>query len=122
MTPGWILGVFGYVAAIATLYFFSGKVERDITPCLLKQSTGLPCPLCGGTRASASLLSGDPLAALAMNPGVAIALPLIAIWITLRVGFGISVRPNIPKPLLVSFVVLIAMANWAYTIQAHHSL
>lgn len=122
MTPGWLLGVAGYIASIAALYFLSDKIGRDITPCLLKQSTGLPCPLCGGTRASASLLSGDPLTALVMNPGVAITLPLVAIWILLRVGFGISAKPNIPKPALVSLVVLLAFANWAYTIQAHHTL
>ena len=120
MTPGWILGVIGYVASVSALFFLSGKVEKDLTPCLLKQSTGLPCPLCGGTRASVSLLSGDPLTALAMNPGVAIALPILAGWLILRLGFGIALRPSLPKPAMVSLILLLAFANWAYTIQAHY--
>ncbi len=121
MTPGWILGAIGYVASVLTLCFLSDKVGRDITPCLLKQSTGLPCPLCGGTRASMSLLSGDPSTALAMNPGVAIALPIFAIWLIFRLGFGFVLRLNLPKPAIISIVVVLALVNWAYTIQAHYS-
>lgn len=120
MTPGWILGVIGYLASVLALYVLSDKAGRDLTPCLLKQTTGLPCPLCGGTRASMAMLSGDPSTALAMNPGVAVALPVFAVWLILRVGFGISLRLSLPKPVVPPLVVLIVLANWAFTIQAHY--
>ena len=38
------------------------------TSCPLYGLTGLPCPLCGTTRAAAALLHGDVPAALAMHP------------------------------------------------------
>lgn len=44
--------------------------------CVFRQSSGLPCPLCGGTHACAALLQGDLLAAWQANPGM---LPLLAV-------------------------------------------
>lgn len=116
MTPGWTLGVAGYVLAILTLYFLPAPAGIDATPCLLRQSTGLPCPLCGGTTASINLITGHPLVALAKNPAVAIGIPLVGLWLVCRVGFGITFRSTLPKPLLVSLIVAIAVANWAYVI------
>jgi len=121
MTPGWMLGVVGYVLAILTLYFIPAPGGIDITPCLLRQSIGLPCPLCGGTTASVSLITGHPLVALAKNPAVAIGIPLVALWIVCRVGFGITLRSTLPKPLLVALVVAIVTANWAYVIHSRSS-
>lgn len=41
--------------------------------CPLHALLGLPCPTCGTTRALAAVLAGDPLSALAANPGVCLA-------------------------------------------------
>lgn len=40
------------------------------TVCILRGTTGIPCPLCGGTTAFVRLGRGRPLAALAANPFV----------------------------------------------------
>ena len=42
--------------------FFLGSV------CLLKSTTGLPCPGCGGTRAFLALVKGDLVSSLKYNP------------------------------------------------------
>lgn len=44
--------------------------------CALKGLTGLPCPLCGGTRAAEALLRGDVALALHLN---ALAIPAVAL-------------------------------------------
>lgn len=44
--------------------------------CGFKNATGLPCPLCGGTRAAQSLLEGDFSRAIYLNP---LALGAVAI-------------------------------------------
>lgn len=36
--------------------------------CMLKHTTGIPCPSCGSTRAVLSILNGDLLQALYWNP------------------------------------------------------
>ncbi len=36
--------------------------------CVFHKMTGLPCPLCGGTRAASALLHGDVQRALDLNP------------------------------------------------------
>jgi hypothetical protein len=52
--------------------------------CPLHEATGLDCPLCGGTRAVASLLHGDILGAIDHNVlAVLVILPLLA-WFAVR--------------------------------------
>lgn len=51
--------------------------------CLMHRSTGLWCPLCGGTRATAALVHGDLPAALGYNP-FALAIELVALLVVLR--------------------------------------
>lgn len=45
--------------------------------CPFYLATGTPCPSCGGTRALVHLAAGDPLAALASNPGVTIGAAVV---------------------------------------------
>lgn len=62
----------GVVAAHAGAYaFFANRnpyTETIFPPCVLLHLTGLQCPGCGGTRALYSLLHGDVLGSLQMNP------------------------------------------------------
>lgn len=45
--------------------------------CPLFAVTGVPCPSCGGTRALVHLVAGDPVSALASNPGVTLSAVLV---------------------------------------------
>ena len=72
------LALFG----IFWLRFRPGLVLQ-LAHCPLKDSTGIPCPTCGGTHAAAALAGGDLPAALAANPLVAlvgVGFLLWAIW------------------------------------------
>ncbi len=53
--------------------------------CVLKSATGLPCPLCGGTRATQALLRGDLARALYLNVA---ALPAVMTFVTAALVLG----------------------------------
>lgn len=71
------------LAALAIAAFLIGFSFIPCTPqgmplplmCPFKNMTGLPCPLCGGTRAAHALLHGELGRAIYLNP---LALPAIA--------------------------------------------
>ena len=77
--------------AISALFFVTGLLwltwnwwfGLSITPCLLKNITGLPCPGCGSTRAAVLALEFKFAAAAALNPlGLlyASAIIVLPIW------------------------------------------
>ena len=54
--------------------------------CAFKGATGLPCPLCGGTRAAQALLRGDLVRACYLNVAALPAIAaLVGVWIVLIV-------------------------------------
>ncbi len=57
------------------------KSSFDFPGCVFHKMTGLPCPLCGGTRAASALLHGDVQRAFHLNP-----LSLIAVAALLAAG------------------------------------
>ena len=60
--------------------------------CLVKITTGRPCPACGMTRASLRLLHGDLHGSVALHP---LALPAAAaLGVTL--ALGVALRPGHP--------------------------
>lgn len=68
----WVAGVGGIVSAhliAATIFqFVSPYVPGAFPTCAWLKLTGLQCPMCGGTRALYSLLSGDIVSSFLMNP------------------------------------------------------
>jgi hypothetical protein len=67
------------VILILSVCYFSGSAVFK-WPCVFHAVSGLPCPLCGGTRAARAILHGELTSALRLNPT---ALPALA---TLLVG------------------------------------
>lgn len=51
--------------------------------CPLRATTGLDCPLCGASRATAALVRGDVVAALDHNALYVIALPVVVVLVLL---------------------------------------
>jgi hypothetical protein len=66
------LGMAAVVAAVAALH-----VRRPSTLCLLRATTGVPCPFCGGTTAAVRLGHADIRGALAASP---LGLLMIGSW------------------------------------------
>lgn len=69
----WVLAIIGACAAV-----------RLLPECQFLSMTGLPCPMCGGTRSAACLLQGDVTGAWNWNPWaiawVALAAAVAAAW------------------------------------------
>jgi hypothetical protein len=84
--------------AVCALVFRSANPygHSFLPPCPIHALTGLYCPGCGSTRALYSLLHGNVGQALAMNPLLVIASPLVLLMATHLAGW----RPLILDPLI----------------------
>lgn len=58
----------------------------ELPLCGFRHLTGVPCPLCGGTRACAALADGNFLAAWQANPGLLVLLAIAAVH-SVQLGF-----------------------------------
>jgi hypothetical protein len=77
LTLSWPLALLGAPAVLSL---------GDLPLCGFRHVTGLPCPLCGGTRACAALADGNFLAAWQLNPGLMVLLALAAVH-SVQLGF-----------------------------------
>lgn len=104
------------VLALAVLQQWSG---REMTVCLFKRATGIPCATCGGTRCAIALAKGDFIHAIRLNPLVAFLLvtaPLwIAVWVYRRRRRSPPLGAGVRRTLLVLFLTALAL-NWWYVI------
>lgn len=72
----WLFGFAG--AALISRAIMQWDVAVPV--CQFRNLTGVPCPLCGGTRAMRSIAELDPLAAVQLNPLVFLAGVTILLW------------------------------------------
>ncbi len=104
-------------------YILGGQVEA----CLIKHVTNIPCPSCGTTRSVVSIVNGDFIAALALNPlGYLIALIMLIspIWILIDFisknnsffVFFQKLETIIKKPKLALPLILLVVFNWIWNI------
>lgn len=92
-----------------------------LPPCVFREWTGLPCPVCGGTRAAVALAAGGWAEAFSLNPLVTVAglglslggvVLLVDAW---RGGAWLArVRGVISRLPLRSLVVAALVLNWLY--------
>ena len=118
--PIWAVAIVGgwlfLVAAGVLLDHVTGHSHNF---CLLKSTTGVPCPTCGTTRAFLSLSRGDVLGAWRMNPLVMTVLLLWVLDIVIRVVFARRLRWNLSRrQRRVAWLggVVLLLLNWAYVI------
>lgn len=105
-----------YVLSIFSLRRLSEATGLDLVPCLFKQVTGQPCPLCGGTRAALFLGTGDPLSAFQMNPLVTLSLVGFGLWIALRLAFAKDLEIHPSNRVRLTMLVAALLINWAYVL------
>ncbi len=107
---------------LAGVFVLLKPAGNDVTPCMFRNATGLPCPTCGSTRAALAVADGRLLDAVALNPLVTVAAVLGAAWLVMRVGFARRVDINLPPRAGVGVWVAVAVllaANWIYVIARH---
>ncbi len=88
--------------------------------CPMKDLTGIPCPTCGATHASAALASGNFSDALTANPLIVLVGGLFIIWAVwallgtfvpvLRLEFELNSREKKATRILVALLLLLAWA------------
>jgi len=85
---------------------------RDMPSCLVKMTTGLDCPGCGGTRAFFYLMHGNLPQAVRHHAVAVLAAPFL-VWLYI----GWSVRKvtgrSLPMPRLGGRTVVLFLAAWA---------
>lgn len=98
----WLVGPLVTLVAVLGLLLTARFYDRlPVRPpeCGFRQTTGLPCLGCGGTRSVRALVSGDVIASVTFNPGVVVGIVILLVWITtgsLRYLRGIE-PPPIPE-------------------------
>lgn len=80
--PTLALGAAALAAAAVLRRIDPNAPGNPLPACPFHALTGLYCPGCGSTRSLHALLHGDLATALAMNPLLVVALPLLA-WMAL---------------------------------------
>jgi hypothetical protein len=60
--------------------------------CPLRATTGIPCPLCGMTRACVAIAHADVIAAVRYNPGVVLVVAAIVLAL-IRPSLVLRLRP-----------------------------
>ena len=67
--------------------------DEQVTPCVIKHVTGVPCPSCGSSRAVISLVHGAVVGALYWNPIDLIIFSIMLIS-PLWIGYHVVTRRN----------------------------
>lgn len=104
-------------AAVGTCAFvaMNDPSQTRLLTCYFRETTGLPCPGCGATRAAYQLMHGNVGAALGFNAvAVLIVFPLLLgfylAWAVPRLGGPELVKVRMPNWL--AFFLLFAVLGW----------
>lgn len=123
--PGGAAAVFLIARLILPLAWSEPRLSAWVhRPCLLKVSTGVPCPLCGATRSTVLAAHGEWSASLVTSlAGVVLILagPLIGLWLGLCAltggDLGLSAVGRYLKELGIIYIVSLSFLGvWAYKI------
>lgn len=99
----------------------------SVDACYIKQVSGIPCPSCGTTRAIITLLNGDLVGAVLINPlGIlaAMFLLIIPIWIALDLLLQksslqrcyLKAESVVRRRAVAIPLILIVVLNWIWNI------
>jgi hypothetical protein len=107
-----LYAVTGSAAVLAAALAYTGLVDphkpgSPFPSCPFRLLTGWYCPACGGLRMIHDLLHGDLAAAVADNVLLLVGLPVLTVWMLMRLRRG---EPVLPTPAVVSLAV--AATTW----------
>lgn len=124
-TTSFLIIGFGWVAW--NLFYFQ-QSSPGLEICVLKNTTGLPCPSCGTTRSVLHLVHGDLYTALFMNPfGVLafIGMIILPFWVLYDYWFAKRTLWTYYLEFIKFFsnkkfsfiVIVLVLLNWIWNIQ-----
>ncbi len=120
------LGVILGVLATGTLGLARvlDPTHLGFTMCVLKATTGVPCPTCGGTRALHHLAHFDVAGAWGMNPLVTLSVFALLPWMLadlwlMRTGRALDLQVGTRGARLIAALAGVALlVNWFYLLSA----
>ncbi len=119
--PVWVVVVVAaWLALVAAAVALAAAADVDVHLCLFHRLTTLPCPTCGSTRGTLSILHGEFVAGWAKNPMLFTLMLAAAAALLLRVALARKVEVQMSRSerrvAIGVFLVLLAV-NWAYVIR-----
>jgi hypothetical protein len=116
----------GYVWLFLNTYSISKPVTKG-TVCIIKHTTGIPCPSCGTTRSVLELLDGHVGSALFINPLgflIAVLMVLLPVWILMDIlrkrnsfyTFYQQAEKLLRTPKFAIPLVTLVLLNWIWNI------
>lgn len=92
------------------------------TACMLRRTTGVPCPACGGTRAVKSAAQFDIAGAFSQNPLIASVGVFVVVGVLVRLLTAQTIRLDCTArgwTILAVVAVLLIAANWVWVLRQH---
>jgi hypothetical protein len=120
-----ILSGIGYTWLFLNIYF--KKLKSGSTVCILKSTTGIPCPSCGTTRSLGSIIDLNLYSAFIINPlgyVIAVSLVLFPLWILFDLIFRkesfflfyVFFIKTILSRKISMFLIVLILFNWIWNI------
>lgn len=116
--PAIIIGAWVFLCAAVLLA--SGRAGEQATLCLLRRTTGTPCPTCGATRAGLALARMDVAGAIALNPLMTVIYLWVGAWLLTRTVLArrvVVLAPPRARWCLFIAAVLLMGLNWIYILR-----
>ena len=117
----------GYLWLAFAIQINTKTYKNDISVCIIKHTTNIPCPSCGTTRSILSLIKGDVYGALFWNP-IGLIILTIMIVLPIWISYDLIKRKSSlyiiynrleiflkQKSILIPAILLIA-GNWIWNI------
>lgn len=122
-----------FIACIAGYIWLYFSVTNEITEiksvevCLIKYATNIPCPSCGTTRSMISLIKGNFIKALNLNPIgylVTLIMLVVPIWIIADIikstrtlfNFYLKTETFLKKSKIAIPLIILVIINWIWNI------
>jgi len=118
------------IAGYIWLYFsVSNEIAeiKSVEVCLIKYATNIPCPSCGTTRSMISLIKGNFIEALNLNPIgylVTLIMLVVTIWIIADMikstrtlfNFYLKTETYLKKSKIAIPLIILVIINWIWNI------
>ncbi len=118
--PMWAAAVFlGWAALVGTATFLANLVGHNLSLCVFKRLTGIPCLTCGSTRGAISFARGDLVGAWWCNPLVFSVAVVFFTALLVRVMLGRAIVVDLSRRQRTAAWVLAGAAvllNWTHVI------